>query len=291
MTWLNDTIKGQKSDAYVVGEAWTNSATYHKYYASGIDSFFDFDYAGSEGIIAATVKGSSPAKRFGTALVNTENALLEAASNSDFIPIDAPFYTNHDMARSCGYYVGKNSQDRLKMAGALNLIMGGNAFIYYGEELGMKGSGKDENKRAPMYWSDDKNSAGMCKGPKDMESFDMKYPSLEEQEKDPYSIYNYYKSAIKMRNTFPLIARGKTDVCEELSDESICAIFKRGNEGEDILIVFNTSNESRTVALSDSSASVAFTRVMYQLNTEEETVSIENDSLVLPPYSIAILSE
>ena len=33
--------------------------------------------------------------------------------------------------------------------------MTGNAFIYYGEELGMKGAGRDENRRAPMYWNDD----------------------------------------------------------------------------------------------------------------------------------------
>ncbi len=311
MTWLNDMIKGQKSDAYVVGEAWTNSATYHKYYASGIDSFFDFDYAGSEGIIAATVKGSSPAMRFGSALANTENALLEVASKiagddtehtqgSDFIPIDAPFYTNHDMARSCGYYVGKNSQDRIKMAGALNLLMGGNAFIYYGEELGMKGSGKDENKRAPMYWSEDKNAEGMCQGPKDMDSFNMKYPSLEEQEKDPYSIYNYYKAAIKMRNTFPVIARGRSELCEELSNESICAIFKSSMQKtdlssevqmKDVLIVFNSSSEPQTIALSDSSRASSYKRVMYQLCTGEMAVSIENDNLTIPAYGIAVLAQ
>ncbi len=311
MTWLNDMIKGQKSDAYIVGEAWTNSATYHKYYASGIDSFFDFDYAGSEGIIAATVKGSSPARRFGSALANTENALLEVASKiagddtehtqgSDFIPIDAPFYTNHDMARSCGYYVGKNSQDRIKMAGALNLLMGGNAFIYYGEELGMKGSGKDENKRAPMYWSEDKNAEGMCQGPKDMDSFNMKYPSLEEQEKDPYSIYNYYKAAIKMRNTFPVIARGRSELCEELSNESICAIFKSSMQKtdlssevqmKDVLIVFNSSRKPQTIALSDSSRASSYKRVMYQLCTGEMAVSIENDNLTIPAYGIAVLAQ
>ena len=311
MTWLNDMIKGQKSDAYIVGEAWTNSATYHKYYASGIDSFFDFDYAGSEGIIAATVKGSSPAKRFGSALANTENALLEVASKiagddtehiqgSDSLPIDAPFYTNHDMARSCGYYVGKNSQDRIKMAGALNLLMGGNAFIYYGEELGMKGSGNDENKRAPMYWSEDKNAEGMCQGPKDMDSFNMKYPSLEEQEKDPYSIYNYYKAAIKMRNTFPVIARGRSELCEELSNESICAIFKSSMQKtdlssevqmKDVLIVFNSSSEPQTIALSDSSRASSYKRVMYQLCTGEMAVSIENDNLTIPAYGIAVLAQ
>ena len=41
---------------------------------------------------------------------------------------------------------------KTKMAGGMNLMMSGNVFVYYGEELGMSGAGKDENKRAPMYW-------------------------------------------------------------------------------------------------------------------------------------------
>ncbi len=283
LTLLNDMVKAQKSDAYIVGEAWTNSATYLKYYESGIDSFFDFDYAGSEGIIAATVKGSSPAARFGRALVGTESAI----SSSD--GIDAPFYTNHDMARSCGYYVGKRAVDRLKMAGALNLLMKGNAFIYYGEELGMKGSGKDENKRAPMYWSGDKDEEGTCSGPKDMDSFDMKYPPLSEQEDDPYSIYNYYKSAIRMRNTFPSIARGSTAMIEELSGDSICAFVRSHEEYGDVLVVFNTSEDEMGVKLSGSSTASGFTELAFDLETGQERAKLENGDLILPSYGIAIL--
>lgn len=61
----------------------------------------------------------------------------------------------------------------IKLAGAMNLLMSGNAFIYYGEELGMKDSGRDENKRAPMQWTKDANAEGMCKDPMDMDEFEM----------------------------------------------------------------------------------------------------------------------
>ena len=47
----------------------------------------------------------------------------------------------------------------------------------------MKGSGKDENKRAPMYWSKDDKAEGMCKGPADMEDFQMKFDSLKSKER------------------------------------------------------------------------------------------------------------
>ena len=46
------------------------------------------------------------------------------------------------MARSAGYFIRDDGR-RAKLAQALNLLMPGNAFLYYGEELGMKGSGKD----------------------------------------------------------------------------------------------------------------------------------------------------
>lgn len=42
-----------------------------------------------------------------------------------------------------------------KMAAQTYLLMPGNPFIYYGEELGLTGSGIDQNKRLPMPWSAD----------------------------------------------------------------------------------------------------------------------------------------
>ena len=37
------------------------------------------------------------------------------------------------------------------------------------------------------------------------------YPSVEEQQADPNSILNYYKAAMRLRNCFPSIARGKVE--------------------------------------------------------------------------------
>lgn len=304
MTWLNDTVKAVNPDAYIVAEAWTNSATYHKYYASGIDSFFDFDYAGSEGVIAGVARGTAPASRYAEALASTQKALEE---NGPGTAIDAPFYVNHDMARSAGYFTGKGSEDKLKLSWGLNLLMPGNAFIYYGEELGMKGSGKDENKRAPMYWTEDTKADGMCKGPAAMDSFKMKYPAADEQSEDPASIYNYVKAAIKARNIFPAIARGETAVISELTDSDICAFTrccKSDTDGrydaERLFVVINTSDEANTVDLSAvteaveasdapvTGADIASCGIAYQLNTGEEWSSLEDTTLTMAPYGIVI---
>lgn len=331
LTWLNDTVKSQNPDAYIVGEAWTSSATYNKYYESGVDSFFDFDYAGSEGIIAGVARGTTPASRYGEALEKTQEALSAVNENA----IDAPFYTNHDMARSSGYYTGKNASDKLKLSAALNLLMPGNAFIYYGEELGMKGSGKDENKRAPMYWTAGVGSAnaslsvpswlnkpeiGMCKGPKDMDDVKMKYSALDEQYGDPYSIYNYYKMAIRLRNTYPCIARGATVVATDLSDSDICAFVRSmdsdaignnavssdGTSFTDVLIVINTSEEVKEVSLAGQVAAgkgadtngtsgdtfelAGYSKLSYQLNTSEQVSTLDGGELSIAPFGVCVLT-
>ncbi len=301
MTWLNDTVKGKNPDAYIVGEAWVNSATYHKYYESGIDSFFDFDYAGSEGIIAGTVRGNSPAVRYSDSLMETESSI--AAVNPD--AVNAPFYTNHDMARSSGYYTGSAGQDKVKLAEGLNLLMAGNAFVYYGEELGMKGSGKDENKRAPMYWTADDSTEkpkwlgdtdlkeGMCDGPKDMDDVKMKYPPMDQQALDPDSIYNYVKKAVHLRNTYPVIARGTTTTIPELSDSDICAFTREMADGkyESLLIVINASGEEKTLDLGSSAEASKYKKLAFSLNTSEAGSSFAKKTLTVPAYGIAVLTK
>ncbi len=305
MTKLNSMVKTENPDAYIVAEAWTAQSVYGSYYASGIDSFFDFDFSGSEGLVATVARGKKAPSLWAKAMADEEE--LYAAVNPDYV--NAPFYTNHDMARSAGYFVGKGSQSMIKMAGALNLLMGGNAFVYYGEELGMKGSGKDENKRASMQWTSPESNnvdvRGMCDGPKDMEKFDMPYPPLDEQVNDPYSIYNYYKKAIRMRNTYPVIARGKTLVLEELSEDRLGAFVKyMPSESEDsvslgaeddtygptsLLFLINNGSEAQTVELSKWSGLGDAPELSYELEAGEEKAQLSGTTLTIPSYGIVVI--
>ena len=287
LRWLTDMVKSQKEDAYLVGEAWANISSYSQYYESGIDSLFDFSFAGAEGVIAKVMNGSS-ADKYGTAVAELEETFGQYSENY----IDAPFYTNHDMARSVGYYVGENADSRVKMAGAMNLFMSGSAFLYYGEELGMRGSGKDENKRAPMYWSKNADAEGMCDGPADMDDFEMKYDSLEEQEQDVYSIYRYFRKAIKIRNQNPEIARGTAEYLAEVSSDHMC-VLRKTYEGSELLLVFATGADTENVDLSalilnghpvDDS-----TEVRAALVTGEEQIKVEKGIAAMPGYSVLVL--
>lgn len=288
LTWLNDTVKTQKEDAYIVAEVLTNADTYLPYLASGIDSVFDFQFASQEGIIAGTLNGtgSNNAKNFGLALERVEEQ--SATYNASFI--NAPFYTNHDLARSAGYYAGEGSEEKTKIAQAMNLFTTGNAFLYYGEELGMKGAGKDENKRAPMQWFTDTSAAGMCDGPPYMDSIKMKFGSLEEQAKDENSVYNYVKDAIHVRNAFPEIARGNTTCLTEISNEQIC-VLKKVYEGSEIIIVYNLSKEAQEISrtgITINGVDWSELNAKAVLLTGEDNIKEKGETLTLPPYSVAI---
>ena len=136
LSWLKDTAEAVDPDVYFVGECWENQTVYADYYRSGIDSFFDFAFAGQDGMIASVVRGSKGAEAYTDALIDEEDLFARAEADGKGKIVNAPFYTNHDMARSTGYYAYDDGA-RTKLAGGLNLLMTGNAFIYYGEELGI----------------------------------------------------------------------------------------------------------------------------------------------------------
>jgi len=287
LSWFNDYVTSLNPNSYIVCENWSDQTAYAKYYESGVDSLFDFKFADKSGVIAQVVKGSSAASSYGKALVAEEE--LYASYSADYI--NAPFYTNHDLARSAGYYPGDNSEAQVKIAQAMNLLMSGNPFLYYGEELGMKGSGKDENKRAPMYWSMDADAEGMCDGPADMENFDMKFESYEEQSKDASSIYQYVKNVILLRNQQEVIRKGSTTCLEDLSNDDICVI-KKTYEGEELLLLFNISENENTVDLSgvDVNGNAAQSaEIAGELLTGDTEVNISDATVTMPAYSILVL--
>ena len=285
LTWFNDMVKAKRSDAFIVAEVWADLGTYAQYYASGV-SCFNFAFGDSDGVIPNAVKhiGSSTASSYGKAVMTLQDTL--AAYDADYI--DAPFYTNHDMGRAAGHYSGEYSAQQTKMAQALNLLMSGNSFLYYGEELGMKGSGKDENKRAPMYWSDDADHPGLCDGPADMDDFNMKFASWEDQSADGDSILHFVTQAIRLRSAYPAIVRGTAVLDETLSDDDICVLRKSWG-GEEVLLVFNISETPQSVDLSGTEVSGSPPAIGGVLVTTAEEPALEDGTLSLPMYSVVVL--
>lgn len=284
LTWLNDYVKSVDPDAYMVGEAWEGLGTYAQYYASGIDSFFDFEFAGPTGVVTKTLAftgETNSAQAYAKALCRVQNAIREYREDA----IDAPFFVNHDMARAAGYM--QYDERKVKMAAPLNLLMSGSAFVYYGEEIGMTGSGRDENKRAPMYWSSDAQAEGMTSGPLDMEPQENRFPSAEKQMKSGSSIYSFYKDTILLRNQNPEIARGTVARLEEITDQDIAAISKT-YEGKTIYLLYNLSEtEKKQVTLPEEQYGQL--EIAGYLSVDGKKVTMKNGVVTLPSYSVVVL--
>lgn len=283
LKWLQDTAEAIKPDVYMVAEVWeTSHTTVSRYYESGFTSIFDYPIGNYDGKLMQVVNGQG-----NPAMVNTWATALEkihsAYSSADPQYIDAPFLSNHDVGRIYGFANGDPL--RIKLAGSMNILMSGSAFIYYGEEIGMPGEGNDPSKRAPMYWNADRNNGttGLCPGCKLPE---VGYPlgSLEEQMKDDASVYSYYRETIAIRNALPVISHGVCTAETALNQGCIAAVRKTWKD-EECLVLTNINDEAGTV---DLSAYTDWTLVAI-LSADGQPITMEGNTLKIAAYGTAIL--
>ncbi len=238
--------KSKNPDFYTVGEAWTSSLVIRDYYASGMDSFFNFSYANTNGAIQKAVKkqqGESFAQR-----IQNWNNTLELVSATD--AIDAPFISNHDMYRSSSYF---QTLSQRKMAASLYQMMPGNTFIYYGEEIGLKGTSTDSSKkdptaRMPMKWSASESGTGItyASGTDPNVNQDEIVAAFDQWD-DENSLLNHYRNLIKLKNQNPQIARGVVTACD-FKDSAICA-YTCVYDGVAVMVIHNLGLDESTFDL------------------------------------------
>ena len=281
LSWLQQTATSLKEDIYMVAEVWDSYATVTKYYSSGFTSLFNFPFGDSGGKIITTLRSvDSPS------VVNTYAKALETAhaafyeNNPNYI--DAPFLSNHDVGRVFGFASG--NEEKIKMAGAMNILMSGSVFIYYGEEIGMPGSGNDPSKRAPMYWNALRNDGTTNPPPECTLPKEYPHGSLEEQKQDAGSIYHYYREAIAIRNALPVISHGATTEETALNVDCISAQRKTWNDQECIILMNFSTAEGQV----DLSAYEGWT-LAAGLSVSPEQVTMDGTSLNMPAYGIAVL--
>jgi alpha-amylase len=272
--------KEKNPQFYMVSEVWASENVIADYYASGTPSMFNFDAGTAKGALVNAVRKGDP--------VSLVNSMLKyqndfSQKNPDYI--DAPFLSNHDMARIANTLV--NDPDKIKTAAGLLMTMNGSPFVYYGEEIGMNSSGtKDENKRIPMVWSKT-DTTGMTKGPADMDAgIESPFPAEDEQEQDKDSILSYYKNALRLRNQNPEIARGTIEKVESLCKDSQAAITKTYQDST-IGIVYNLGEGNGTVDLKKTA--LENMNLEGSLTLKEETVQLKDGKLEMPACSIAVL--
>ena len=166
----------------------------------------------------------------------------------------------------------------------MNVFMSGSVFIYYGEELGMPGSGNDPSKRAPMLWNAARDN-GTTNPPPEC-TLPEEYPlgSLEEQRIDDYSVYNYYRQAIAIRNALPVISHGIPTAEDVLNVDCISAQRKTWGE-EECIILMNIHSEPAQVDLTGYEGWY----LAASLAVDENPVAMDGSLLNMPAYGVAVL--
>lgn len=281
LDWLYSYCTDLNPDFYMVSEVWASSTIIANYYASGTPSMFNFDVADAEGKLIKAARGNYKAANLVKSMVGYQTDYAD--QNPEYI--DAPFIANHDMGRVANSLM-KDAND-MKMACGLLMTMNGSPFVYYGEEIGMSSSGKkDENKRLPMIWSDT-DTTGMTNGPVDADKDIVSaFAGVEQQQKDPYSILNYYKRAVRLRNENPEIARGEIEIVAELT-EGNQAVITKTYEDSTIAIAYNTSDEVVEISLEETV--LGDMEICGYLTLNGEVVELDMGVLSMPAQSICIL--
>lgn len=234
--WLMESLREMHPDVYVVGEVWKDAGSIERYYTGGISSLFNFPFSGPEGAIVSAIRG-----RKGAAFAK-QAAAWQAVWSAFPEAADAPFLSNHDNARIAGTLMQK--PESLKLAASMLLTLPGTPFLYYGEEIGMTGSGRDENKRLPMLW-DAEETPGYCLPPASADQLGKYQGSVKSQLEDEDSLLNHYRLLLALRSEHSALREGTLTPIDTGID-AVCGYTLAG-AGETLLVLHNLGTEPVTV--------------------------------------------
>ncbi len=231
---LKNVVTAVDEEAILVGEVWSNTASITPYVGSDLlDICFEFSLA--ESIIDA-VNNDAPGSLYGQLdIVQTAYPALQYAT----------FLTNHDINRV--YDQLGNDEAKMKQAAAIYLSLPGVPFIYYGEEIGMEGTGPDPVKRRPMQWSAAANGGFTSGNPWSALGPNYTTNNVAVIQEEPASLLNFYKKLVHLRNDLAPLRRGYA--LPLYGNEETVLHFIRIYEGEAVATVINLGNAPAAVSM------------------------------------------
>jgi glycosidase len=273
LAWWSDFRGGMNAVApntYLVGEVTRDSAEQLAPYFKPLDAVFDFPLA-TQLIDSAK---NERAGDLGALLARTNAAYRKVTGKSG---VDAPFLSNHDQNRVMSQLDG--NLQHMRMAAALLLTLPGQPFVYYGEELGMRGQKPDENLREPMRWHRDPHGAGETHW-KTFGAGDGADVSVDAEQHASDSLLHYYTMLIGWRREVSALRDGS--IRQHAVTDPHIAAWELDDASNRVLVVHNLSGQPQSVPLSDSH----FHAVLLQ---SKSGITLEHGQLSLPAYSSAIL--
>ncbi|MCF8429490.1 MAG: T9SS type A sorting domain-containing protein [Bacteroidia bacterium] len=224
---FNNYCKSLNPNFMTVGEVWTATSTV-KSYNNKLDNCFEFDLASA---MVNVMKTSNTQ--------GLRNEISYACNNLQFNKFST-FLTNHDQNRVFDEFGGNIS--KLKTAASIYLTLPGTPYLYYGEEVGMKGSKPDELIRTPMQWSSGTYAGFSTVNP--WINLNSNYSSYNVQlmQADTNSLFSYYKKLIKIRNNYQALSIGtyQNIIC----NDSAVFSFLRIHNNQTFLVMVNTASRN-----------------------------------------------
>ena len=276
--WFMEEVKKVKEDAYVVGEVWSGDAILTPYYE--VINCFDFGMSQATGAIASTVRGIDSVNNFVDYITSYRKTVEKLNPNA----ILNPFITNHDMDRAAGFL--SVEQRYMHMAANMYMLLSGNPFMYYGEEIGMKGArgtaNTDANRRLAMLWGDNdtvKDPIGTT-----YDSSKQLNGTVKDQLDDKDSLFKHYQKLIKIRNANPEIARGEYTPIYFEDQEYFGGYLSTYNDST-IGIFHNVSKYPLTIDLSKYT-DYNFKEIR---SYSGEKVTLDNQTLTIPGLTSVVL--
>ena len=229
---------------------------------------------------------------------------------------------NHDEPRGASRYLPEHARNPqgVKMLGTVSILLRGIPFIYQGQEIGMTncrredihdyddidtyhqyqvaldaGLSKEEaldacyrfsrdNARTPMQWNAEKNAGFTMGKPWLAVNENYREINVEDQEKDPNSVLNYYKRLIRLRkdsewkevfvygNFLPMYEK----------DEQIFAYARKAGE-KTAVVLANFGEKEMVVELDKKIRKVL-------LSNQDKMAGIDENKVILKPCEVVVVS-
>lgn len=287
MTWLENTGKKYDNDFHMVGECWTDGNGVLNYYNSECDSFFNFDSSiegrGDKAIVSV-VKRVTDAKKFGDSIEYYESLVKQKNPNA----YSSYFLSNHDMDRISDNLVDTYAGEAANLLATLP----GTPYMYYGEEIMMKGKRQgndmsDARRRLPMVWSKD-DKTGECgfpeKGRPDLDNNDQVKSGVNDEIAIPKSVLNAYRKAINVRNKYPIFKHGvfKNMTTELAANDKSVLAYKISLGNEYVIVVHNFSFKNQEM-------NALGTEILEQMNIGNKLPELNGGKLRIGARSSVII--
>ena len=278
-TWYTAELKKINPDVYTVAEVWDGDGIIWRYL--GAFNCFHFATAQADGVIAETAKAGD-VNKYVSALQSHLNSIHKANPEA----MNIPFIANHDTDRAAGYLTVASG--RMQMAANLYILTPGSPFIYYGEEIGLRGSrggaNTDANRRLAMLWGD----GDTVKDPEGSTYSKQTPYSVKDLESMSGSILQHYRKLLAIRKANPEVARGELTALS-FPDTKLGGFLCSWN-GSVAGVFHNTTDRVLSVDLS-AATDQAFTQVAAALAVDpaECVTELDGTVLTLGPQTSAVL--